>query len=179
MDENEFTWHAAFVPARGGAGERSIASVESLYMNNSERIEQGTYALLSFIRDHRRLTDSSEYVLTHGYRGLTKRGSCVRGRDMIDILRGFLTEAFYSSTEDYARRKRCGETEDEAKFEVKITNGRNDDFHLQVCQQVESHELVATHSLDFLPLRYPSDKRMGKMLRLRLRLSSEPEVTNE
>lgn len=176
MKESEFTWRATFTPVVMGdiENESGFDDFESVYVQHQAKIEDGVLMLATFIREHLQIDINAEFILAHGYQGHPTGGGQILGLDFIDILRGFLTIIFASSTVGFARRRMRGNDETEVVLEVRIFKGQYGDLHVQTRQQVESEGLEDTQSLDFLPNRYPLDKETGELLRNRLGLQWEP-----
>ena len=176
MKESEFTWRTTFTPVVTGdiEHETGFDDFDAVYLAHRPHIEDGVQALATFIRTHAQISVNSEFVLTHGYQGHPTGGGRILGHDFIDILRGFLTLIFASSTVEFARRQMRGNDETEVVLEVRTFTGQYGDLHVQTRQQVEREGLEDTQSLDFLPDRYPMDKETGELLRKRFGLQWEP-----
>lgn len=175
MKDVACTWRTTFTPIVTGDVEQETGfdDPEQVYLAHRAKIEEGVQVLAEFIRAQSQIEERTEYVLTHGCQGRPNGGGMISGCDFIDVLRGFLTLILMSSTVLFARRQVHGDVGDEVVLEVRIFNGLYGDFHLQARQQCESGVLENTQSLDFLPSRYPEDKRIGKSLRMRLTLGQE------
>ena len=176
MKESESTWRTTFTPVVTGdiEHETGFDDFDAVYLAHRPHIDDGVQALATFIRTHAQISVNSEFVLSHGYQGHPTGGGRILGHDFIDILRGFLTLIFASSTVEFARRQMRGNDETEVVLEVRIFTGQYGDLHVQTRQQVESEGLEDTQSLDFLPDRYPMDKETGELLRKRFGLQWEP-----
>lgn len=176
MKETEYTWRTSFVPGVMGDVEQEpgFDDPDLVYLAHSANIEEGVQALAAFIRAHAQILERAEYILKHGCQGRPTGVGTISGRDFIDVLRGFLTLICKDSIVQFARRSAQGKVGDEVTFEVRIFKGECGDFHIQARQQSEGEGLKDTQSLDILQSCYPSVKRIGKSLRMRLRLDGEP-----